>query len=476
MARYMRLTPIFMSICQSGAADVESVYEKIERLQLATAATGAGVWDYNIDTDVLRCDDRWYAILGLDPSYPLQKIDDFKPYIHPDDVERATEIQVTFSELTARGEDYSILYRIIRPNGEVRWIKSAACVIEARAGGANRAVGAIIDVTESVVARTALAESEQRFKVLADTVPQILFRARADGTVDYINGRWREFAGVDDPRGAEDWLSLVHVDDRERVLSGWNRSLETGETFKGEFRYRHRSGDYRWMSSEATSLRDDEGAVVHWFGANTDIHAAKQLEAEREMVARELDHRLKNIYAIMTSLITLAVRDDPQMAHYGERLRNRILALVSAHDLIWRAEHHELRLHRLLGTILAPYENDAEPRLAIRGANPEIGSGTATPLALLFNELATNAAKHGALRSANGTVTIEITHTVNEVRIDWIENVVGANSMPASDASEGFGSTLFSLVERQLNARFKNEMKETGIRWHWSFPVTAFAP
>ena len=91
--------------------------DEIDRLRLAVAATGAGIWDYDIDADQLYCDDRWHEILGLDPDRPVRSIEEFKPHIHPEDRERATEVRAPFAELTANGEDYRIIYRIIRADG-----------------------------------------------------------------------------------------------------------------------------------------------------------------------------------------------------------------------------------------------------------------------------------------------------------------------------------------------------------------------
>lgn len=448
---------------------------EIYRLQLAAAATGAGIWDYDIDAERLQCDDRWHEILGLDSSDPVQSLAQFKPHIHPDDVERATDVHAPFSELTARGEDYRILYRIIRPDGEVRWIKSAACLIQEGEGRFNRAVGAIIDVTGEIAAQAALAESEQQFKTLADTVPQIIFGARPDGAIDYLNRRWREFTGAEDPLDDEPWLDFLHPDDRDRMLSTWSQSVEAEENYKAEFRYRHHSGEYRWMAAEVAPLRDDQGRVLRWFGSNTDIHAAKQLQAERELVARELDHRLKNVFAIIDSLIGLSARDDPQAKPYAERLRSKLTALASAHNLIWQAETQgRVTLQALLHTILKPYENDGFPRLTIRGANPEIGVRAITPLVLLFHELATNAVKYGALNSPLGKVRIDIAHTVDEVRIDWVENVSQPLPAPNTSSPNGFGSTLFAVVvERQLSGSFTHHLSETGFQLHLTLPPTS---
>jgi PAS domain S-box-containing protein len=437
-----------------------------DRLALAAAASGAGVWDYDIDADKLYCDARWYAILGIDPAKPITSIDAFKPHIHPEDVARATEVKATFAELMAKGEDYHIMFRVIRTDGEVRWVKSAACLIEAGPDSPNRAVGAVIDLTEQVTTQAALTESEQLFKTLADTVPQIIFSAKADGTTDYLNKRWREFTGVEGLIEDSSWPAFLHPEDRDRVIAAWREAVHTGQPYDAEYRYRHHSGEYRWLRAEAAPLRDGAGRIMRWFGVNTDIHAIKLLETERELVARELDHRVKNLFALMAALVSLSVRDDPAMAPYADRLRQRLSALVRAHNLIWQdGRARSMRLQSLLRTLLEPYETHAAPRITVSGADIEIDAGAITPLALIFHELATNAAKYGALQTPAGTLRVCVTSDGDRARIDWVERAAAAPpaAVPPDVVHEGFGSKLFGLiVEKQLRGSFSRRLTARG--------------
>lgn len=449
-----------------------AMHQELDRLRLAAAATGAGIWDYDIDADRLYCDERWYAILGLDPSRPILSVDEFKPYIHPEDRDRATQVSGTFEELTARGSDYHILYRVIRADGVVRWVRSAACLIKAGPNSPNRAVGALVDVTEQVATQSALAESGQLFRTLADTVPQIIFGARADGTIDYLNKRWGEFTGGTGKVDNAVWQSYLHPDDEECITAAWQTAVETGGAFEAEFRYLHHSGEYRWMAAEAAPLLDDERNVVRWFGSITDINDAKRLAAERELVARELDHRLKNIFALVGGLINLSVRDEPEMKPYAEGLQLRLSALAKAHDLIRPDDGKGVTLQTLIRTLLAPYENAAAPRISITGIDMEIESRSITPVALLVHELATNANKYGALQSADGSLGIAIARAGEDVRLEWVERARRPDHAPSLPSS-GFGSKLLTLVvERQLGGQFTREVLAEGMHVSLTLPRT----
>lgn len=120
-----------------------------ERLAIAAGVGGLGVWDYDLQEDVLECDAAWYRIMGRDPAQPIRSIADFRPFIHPEDVERATEVQQTAAQVARSNGDYGIVFRIIRPNGDIRWVRSAASVLLDGAGRPRRAVGYVVDITDA---------------------------------------------------------------------------------------------------------------------------------------------------------------------------------------------------------------------------------------------------------------------------------------------------------------------------------------
>lgn len=133
--------------------------ETNERLAMAARVGGLGIWDYDLVRDVMACDEQWYRIMGRDPARPITQIAEFRAFIHPEDVDRATEVQGIAAGLAAVSEDYGILFRIVRPDGEVRWIRSTASVAVDDSGLPTRAVGFVVDVTEQ---QQATADLEQQ--------------------------------------------------------------------------------------------------------------------------------------------------------------------------------------------------------------------------------------------------------------------------------------------------------------------------
>ena len=336
-------------------------------------------------------------------------------------------------------------------------------------------------------ARRALDDSESRFHTLADTMPQMVWSTLPDGYHDYYNARWYEFTGV--PEGTtdgEEWNGMFHPDDQERAWATWRHSLTTGEPYQIEYRLRHRDGGYRWVLGRALPIRDDSeeggGRITRWFGTCTDIDDARRAAEEREVITQELSHRIKNIFAVIAGLISFAARRQPAIAGVAADLRERIAALGRAHDFVRPHSHHsrpEVRqdsLQGLLTELFAPYQRGAEEGgggVRVTGDDVPVDDRSATPLALLFHELATNATKYGALSADAGVVEITVASQDDKVTIDWRERG-GPVVTPAGEA--GFGSQLMELsAVRQLGGTVTRDWDPAGLRVRLTAPNTAFS-
>lgn len=128
-------------------------------LELAMQVGRLGRWELELGSGRLSCDDRWYAIMGRDPAQPIGTIAEFRPFIHPDDVVRVTEVPDTITKLAARDEDYGVEFRILRPDGEIRWMRSLASLSDEQDGLPRRATGFVMDVTETVRLRDELQQT-----------------------------------------------------------------------------------------------------------------------------------------------------------------------------------------------------------------------------------------------------------------------------------------------------------------------------
>lgn len=146
-----------------------------DRMMMAVHVGGLGIWDYDLIRDEMTCDEQWYRIMGRDPATPIRRIAEFRAFIHPDDADRATEVEETARRLVAGQQDYGQTFRIFLPDGELRWLRSAARIVEDVEGRAQRAVGFVVDITESWHAERHLERS-----ALEDPLTGIANRRRFD--------------------------------------------------------------------------------------------------------------------------------------------------------------------------------------------------------------------------------------------------------------------------------------------------------
>ena len=290
-----------------------------------------------------------------------------------------------------------------------------------------------------------------------------------DGHHDYYNARWYEFTGV--PAGSTDgdaWAGMFHPDDQPRAWERWRRSLSTGEPYEVEYRLRHWSGEYRWTIGRAQAVRDGQGRIVRWIGTCTDIHEAKRVAEHNELLSRELSHRIKNIFAVVIGLVGLMVRQFPGSKDFATDLRRRLTALGMAHELV-RPHSEEskpivgpLTLKRLLEGLFEPYPAYDEGRLTISGDDVVVDDRGATPIALLFHELATNAVKYGSLSAPDGRVAVVIAENNGRIVLTWRES--GGPVIAGEPTNLGFGTRLTEIsVIRQLDGTLSREWSPTGL-------------
>jgi PAS domain S-box-containing protein len=307
------------------------------------------------------------------------------------------------------------------------------------------------DVTEHLEAEKALLVSEARFRTLADAMPQLVWTAHPDGAIHWYNQGWYLYTGTT-PELMEGW-GWQSVHDPEvlpSVMARWQASIATGDPFEMTFPLRGADGIFRPFLTRVMPQKDDQGRVLQWYGTNTDVDELRRAEEKQDLLLKEMDHRVKNLFAIVGGIVALSARTATTPRELAEAIQGRLGALASAHQLVRVAQvgsasdQRETTLDDLVRTILAPYFSSARigdaARVVTEGPQVAIGGNAMTSFALVFHELATNAAKYGALSEAGGQVAISWAMGEGELQIVWRER--GGPAVKAVPKSEGFGSLL----------------------------------
>jgi PAS domain S-box-containing protein len=452
------------------------------------ASDYVGAFDWDIPNDRVVADEKFARMYGVDPSQAVAgaPIRAFTAAIHPDDFHRAqSEIRAAMDS----GGSFVSEYRLAVEGQPVRWVVAQGQVYFGADGAPERFPGLAIDITERKAmdasladAAAALAESEGKFRAIADSMPQMVWSTLPDGFHDYYNARWYEFTGVQvGSTDGEGWNAIFHPEDQPRAWEVWRRSLETGDLYEIEYRLRRHDGVYRWTLGRATPIRNEAGEIVRWFGTCTDIDDLKRVERNTELLSQELSHRIKNIFAVVSALIALSAREYPEAKAFAAAVRNRIGALARAHEFVRphtevsRPTVGRMTLHAFLEALFQPYaDNAGNPRVVVGGDDALFDDQAATSVALLFHELATNAAKYGALSRPDGKVTLDTRTEGDRFRLIWTER--GGPGITAAPTRTGFGSSLATVsVEGQLAGKLERIWEPEGLIVIADLPATALS-
>lgn len=327
--------------------------------------------------------------------------------------------------------------------------------------------------------RSTIHDLEQRFRVLADAMPQMVWSSLASGVTDYFNKHWCDYTGAPASASLGDaWTQFLHPEDADAASRVWREAVTSGGVYEVEYRLRRADGEYRWMLARGLPMHDGHGAINRWLGTCTDIQEQKALTIQHELLTRELSHRIKNIFAVIGGLIALTLRRQPEFASIGRDLQQRVLALGRAHDFVLpqgdRAHAYQSHssLKGMLSSLLHAYQDPSGTRVRVVGEDVTIDDRSATPLALFFHELATNAAKYGALATPAGKVEITIV-TDEAIELTWTET--GGLPVPPTTLP-GFGQSLIEMsVTRQLGGTLAYDWRPNGLQVMARIPVHTMA-
>lgn len=388
--------------------------------------------------------------------------------VHPDDHHKFAD----FVQQVTAGNEYHVEGTHVRKNGELISIQLAGTSFVFAGRPALLAV--IRDISEERKAVDALRKNEQRLRFIMDSMPQKIFTATPKGDVDYFNPSWMAFTGESFETIRDwGWSDIIHPDDVDENVRVWQHSIDTGEPFQFEHRFRRADGEYRWHISRALPMRDEEGQIVMWIGSNTEIHEPKSLQEELRQVAAELSeanrrkteflatlgHELRNPLApIRTGLEAMKmIGDDPEalgeIRNTMERQVQQMVRLID--DLLdisrITQDKMELRICRVVlqdviqSAVEAtkPFIDEAGHELTVTVPEQAIYlDGDPNRLAQVFSNLLNNSAKYTA---EGGQIWFTVEQQDNHVVVTVKDNGLG---IPA-DMLDGIFE-MFTQIDRPL--------------------------
>lgn len=265
--------------------------EAEERTRLAAEIAQIATWDLDLQTHKMIHSESLATIFGHEKNVQLTYADIISQF-HPDDI---VDVVEKAFELSMQSGTYKYEARVIKNNGELGWIRSHGKIFFDSSQEPLKIIGTLIDITEEKNHSEILMESELKFRMLADSLPQLIWTADANGALNYFNLSVLIYAGINyRDLNAGGFQKLIHPDELEQFDSKWTSALITGDDFLLEHRLLRQDGAYRWHYSRAIAQKDAAGKIQKWVCTSTDIQQQKNFTEELEKKVTERTAELEN--------------------------------------------------------------------------------------------------------------------------------------------------------------------------------------
>lgn len=450
----------------------KALIESEQRLQLALEGADLGLWDWNMETGEAFFNRRSVEMLG----YSLEEIDhhisDWGRLVHPEDVPGITE--AFNAHLEGRAPFYESEHRLRRKSGEWMWNLARAKVVERKPDGTPvRVTGINRDITEQKLSEKALRESEQFNRRLVENAPMGIIYLDADGVIEYANPASNRIFGVPEdqptPLLGYNAFDLPLVAEQPHVRAYFDALMQGDPQSDIEISYRSPlTGQDYTLLAQGTPRRAPEGsvigAVIMYLDLTERKKAQDELKAsveEKELLLREMHHRVKNNLQVMSSLLSLQagyVKDEQhaQMFHDAE---SRIRAMGLVHGMMYQSENLKAincneYVHQMVGHLFRYYGTPPE-RVTCKTTIEDIviELDTAVSFGLMLRELISNSLQHAFPNGRTGEIEISM-RLVNGQAVELVTRDNGIGMPPEIDLDHALtlGLRLVKVLAAQLGA------------------------
>ena len=286
----------------------------------------------------------------------------------------------------------------------------------------------------------------------------------------------RALFGLSEPEveNPEPILSRIHPEDRPQVTAALRAVASGRGDLEVRFRIAGETGRPLWV--RGVGRRVDQGCGARILGVTQDITEERRRDAEHDLHLAEMNHRIKNLFALVGAMISSTERESGDVAGFSRNLRGRISALDRAHALMLRDDTRApIPLRDVIERVLEPTRG--EQRIRLEGREMPVPLRELTPLVLILHEWTTNSAKYGALSLPHGTLDVDWAEEAGRFRLEWRESIEAFHDQSANAANGGgFGSRLVQASILQLNAEAEREVTDRVLLHRLTMPPLVDLP
>ncbi len=428
--------------------------------------------------------ERALSYIGL--SYEELAGDGWVQAVHPEDLGQAAPL---WAASVASGELYETEFRIRRADGVYRWHLVRAAAIRDDAGNVVRWVGTNTDIEQDRQIRAKLSETQSELSILLNSAASAFYSVAQDGSTTSCNAAFLNLLGFSETaevigKALHGVIHHTHPDGspypREDCPIYLCAQVGT-ETYVPEELFFRKDGtpvpvEYwvRPIYREGTLA----GAICNF----NDITERKQADEQRLLLIGELNHRVKNLFALVNGIVSLSAREAGSSKELADALQGRFSALSRAHELIQpglrsvgSSVNDGIDFADLLTQIFSPYLLlEQGERIKIEGPAITLSADAVTGMALIFHELATNSSKYGALKVAEGRITVRWYTHDGILKLEWMET--GYCGETIAPRQTGFGSVLLRRsIEGQFGGTVSYDWRADGLCVAIAAPFSRFA-
>jgi PAS domain S-box-containing protein len=442
--------------------DVSDVRRRDAALAEAQRLASVGSWQWDAATDTVTWSEELYRIVGRDPALPTVPYPEQKRFYTP---ESWKQMQDAVEEAVQTGKSFELDLEMVRSDGDRRWLVLRGEALRSAGGRIVQLRGTVHDISERKRAEQALRESEERFRLVANTAPVMIWMTDVDKLCTYCNQTWLDFTGRSMEESAgHGWLESVHPQDRERSMDTYSQAFARQEEFRMEYRVRRHDDQYRWILDSGRPRFNTDGSFAGYIGSCVDVTERKLAEdaissmgrrlivaqeEERTRIARELHDDIGQRLALLSIELETLQRTSNQREFPGRIYQ--ILKQTSEIASEIQAISHRLHSSKLeyLGLAAAARgycaelseQQDVRIDFLDEGVPRSLPHEIEMSLFRVLQEALRNAVKHGRVRQ----VKVELRAKGNDVHLTVLDSGVGFD--PAT-ALHGKGLGLVSMQER----------------------------